>query len=656
MADYSSWKVTDLKAELKRRGIPQTGLRLKQQIIEKLQEADSAAQHAPEEDANQPEPAGAESDTEQKLEHQEVREPGSEPRVEDSEAQEKPSLEAPIDESTAEADVAPPAAGPTVGSQSQDTATAANGASEPVPAKTVVESAPEQTPVPNEEKPSLPEPTDQSIEPVKQDTATSQPSAEVTPAEDAQVKIAKQDVPPQPAVSEATPAEGEGASAPELSREESIDDSKKRKRRSQSPPPSPRTMALKRAKLENGEPKDVVGQGSPENEESQAAETSVSPPKESAVPPRDADVEMTTEDQVRESLVEHTGGHVKRPPIPRPEGEKDENKEMKPVEPEVQGTERAEEADESHSTRKFLGDARFKGLFPPTNGEQLRHEHASHPEEEERMVEAALHPATTSLYIRDFMRPLQPSAVKTHLASLAAPPGSSPSLDTILTFFLDSIKTHCFVTFPSVAAASRVRTALHGTIWPEERSRKPLWVDFVPEEKVQEWIDTEQASGNGGRGAPRWEVCYEETDDGISAILREAVPPPIQGRGPHIPPPPAGPRADRDLARGGPPRDFPAHGFQALDDRFLSTAAKPKLYYLPVSKEVANKRLDRFDDLARAGPVDKRGGDEMRKYTFEDTDFFVDKGPEYGRRGRGGGRGGRGRFHDDFGGSWRGRW
>ena len=42
MADYSSWKVTDLKAELKRRGIPQTGLRLKQQIIEKLQEADSA--------------------------------------------------------------------------------------------------------------------------------------------------------------------------------------------------------------------------------------------------------------------------------------------------------------------------------------------------------------------------------------------------------------------------------------------------------------------------------------------------------------------------------------------------------------------------------------------------------------------------------------
>ncbi|OJJ65457.1 hypothetical protein ASPBRDRAFT_201799 [Aspergillus brasiliensis CBS 101740] len=40
MTDYWSWKVTDLKAELKRRHIPQTGLRVKQNFIDRLLEAD----------------------------------------------------------------------------------------------------------------------------------------------------------------------------------------------------------------------------------------------------------------------------------------------------------------------------------------------------------------------------------------------------------------------------------------------------------------------------------------------------------------------------------------------------------------------------------------------------------------------------------------
>ncbi|KAJ9217145.1 hypothetical protein DTO166G4_1200 [Paecilomyces variotii] len=60
MTDYAKWKVTNLKAELKRRGIPQTGLKVKQNFIDKLLEADSAAADctggeesgAPEQDTN----------------------------------------------------------------------------------------------------------------------------------------------------------------------------------------------------------------------------------------------------------------------------------------------------------------------------------------------------------------------------------------------------------------------------------------------------------------------------------------------------------------------------------------------------------------------------------------------------------------------------
>ncbi|KAI5301473.1 Apoptotic chromatin condensation inducer in the nucleus, partial [Ascosphaera pollenicola] len=39
--DYKSWKVVDLKAELKRRDVPQTGLRLKQQLVDRLVELDN---------------------------------------------------------------------------------------------------------------------------------------------------------------------------------------------------------------------------------------------------------------------------------------------------------------------------------------------------------------------------------------------------------------------------------------------------------------------------------------------------------------------------------------------------------------------------------------------------------------------------------------
>ena len=626
MAEYSSWKVTDLKAELKRRGIPQTGLRLKQQIIEKLLEADGT----------EPEVAqGQEQGQGQKQEQKGA-----------SETQEKPEPKAPIEEAAKEADVEPPAVGPTAGSQSQDvtTATAKDDAPGLVPTNTVVASITEQIPAPDEapENPPLPQnPPSPENPPSPKATEQSPETAGALMEQDTIPSQSSQDAPPQLTSPEATSAGGDSIALPELSREDSVNDLKKRKRRSQSPPPSPRTIALKRAKAENGKPRDVVTEEVPMSE---------APKVEVAGAPQDTDVEMSTEEQ------------AERPTSPQYKIEKDADKEieqeMHHPDQEIQEEEHMGKAEEGHAARRSAGDARFKGLFPPTNGEQLRHE-PSHAEDEDRMVAPALHPATTSLYIRDFMRPLQPATVKTHLASLAAPPGSSPDPDVILTFFLDSIKTHCFVTFATVAAASRVRTALHDTIWPEERSRKPLWVDFIPEEKVQDWIDTEQGSGNGGRGAPRWEVLYEDTEDGFTAILREAIPPHMQRGSCDMPPPPTGPRADRDVPQGGgPSHEIPEHGFKALDDRFRSTDAKPKLYYLPVSREVADKRLDRFDNLARAGPIDKRGGDEMRKYTFEDTDFFVDKGPEFGRRNGGGGRGGRGgrgRFHDNIGGSWRGR-
>ena len=189
MAEYNNWKVTDQKAELKRQGIPQTGLRLKQQIIEKLQEADGT------------EPEVAQG--------QKQEQKGA------SEMQEKPELKAPIEEAAKEADVEPPASGPTVDSQSQDVTTVEDGAPVPVPTNAMVKSITGQTPAPDEAPNEAPENppslkiTEQSPETagelMEQDTISPQSSAsEATPAEGEQEESKEQEAPPKLSTLKAT--------------------------------------------------------------------------------------------------------------------------------------------------------------------------------------------------------------------------------------------------------------------------------------------------------------------------------------------------------------------------------------------------------------------------------------------------------------------
>lgn len=316
---------------------------------------------------------------------------------------------------------------------------------------------------------------------------------------------------------------------------------------------------------------------------------------------------------------------------------------------------------------------------------------------DERDVPPAIHPATSSLYIRNFKRPLHIPSLRSHIVSLAKSPTSSDDTDPITVFYLDSIRTHAFVSFNSVAAASRVRTAMHDTRFPDEAMREPLFIDYIPDDKVQAWIDRETGGGGFGRGGGgrRYEVVYEQVEGGVEAVFQEidsSKPrPPVEpsrasrmsvdrpkaepvaaavhpDRAPLVPRGPQ--RDDHQDAQGRAPPTGPKNagntgrGFKELDELFKSTTTKPKLYYKPVSEAEAAERLDMFRQL-RPGYADMgRSGDEgMKRYSFErykDREEWVDKGPEFGFgklgqdrlagiRGRGGfrGRGG--------GDSWRGR-
>ncbi|KEF60481.1 uncharacterized protein A1O9_02042 [Exophiala aquamarina CBS 119918] len=311
---------------------------------------------------------------------------------------------------------------------------------------------------------------------------------------------------------------------------------------------------------------------------------------------------------------------------------------------------------------------------------------------EERDVPAALHPATCSLYIRNLKRPLHIPTLRSHIVSLAQAP------DPITIFFLDSIRTHAFISFTSVAAASRVRTAMHDTRFPDEAMREPLFVDYIPDDKVQPWID-EETGGNsfGGRaGGKRFEVIYDAGRHGdVEAIFQEVD---TRNPQPPLPRPSLTSRTSIDIGRPRletrsqevhpdraalvsnptqydrpPPSRASAQsrpnnsgvGFKALDDLFPSTTTKPKLYFKPAPDDVVQDRMNMLRDLRVEYSEMGRSGDEgMKRYSFElyktGREEWVDKGPEFGFgrkgqdrltgfRGRGGG-GYRGRGGD----SWRG--
>lgn len=425
---------------------------------------------------------------------------------------------------------------------------------------------------------------------------------------------------------------------PMTSTQELLEDSRKRKRRSQSPPPSS-IETQKRLKADISVPhvslpEDTKMEDNTSNHSlngnatSQAAIPSDSKPQTNGH--RSAKVErVTPQRDATAAVVEDPMIGQENHTISQPKSTES------PVKPSP-------------------SDTRFKNLFPAPSKPDQTSPQPPYQDNEDRVIGPALHPATSALYIRELMRPLKPESIRDHLAALATPPDASVDPSIITNFFLDAIRTHCLVGFANISAASRVRSALHDRIWPNERDRRPLYVDFVPEEKLKKWIDVEQ-NAPSGRGHPqkRWEVVYEDEDGTIMAYLQEvgtnsgglrATMPPRADAGQGVKGAPSGPRMRESEPRAAPPRPDHGKGFQALDDLFKSTTAKPKLYYQPVPKSTADQRLDRL----AAG----RGGgrsDEMRRYTFE-GDLLVDKAPEFGNRGRGGfgGRGG-------FSGSYRGR-
>lgn len=657
MADYNKQTVAQLRQLLKDRGIPSTGLTRKVQIIEELEKSDDTNTGGPEASNATGDAASSTDETEQTEEqsaHKDIvpevplveaggmlensaeaytcADARSEPAqtVTETEAEADPTLvpaptadRSPETISHIESDVPPPSDTKAIEHTAQDTTMEEEvGGPQPTQIFRAAPAAPEDDQV----GPHITEPTDEEAEAevkeVKENTAHGGLPGAPGPASEA-LRLA------QPSAETSKESQG---TAMEI----------------ETPSPAPN----ERATVEKTELLPIP--------ERSTAETSRLNTEELETDARKRKRRSNSPDPTVKEVL------AKKPrPIqdPAPEVHLKEDNDI------VMEQQRQENPSDTKREKKE-NTSRYKDLVQPAS------DLPTDVLDEDRPTIPAIHPVTSALYIRNFMRPLRPEPLRAHLTSLASPPSSSPDPSLITALFLDNMKTHALALFTSTTAASRVRASLHGSIWPPEGNRKELWVDFVPNDRVEEWIRIEEEAFAAEREAratsrpitaKRFEVVYIEGPDGVTAVHQEIGPSaPISA--------PRGPREnidDRRLSNVPAPteelkKDAEA-SFKTLHDLFDSTTAKPQLFYLPVSDAISETRLKELDmETSRDwNPEAVRKGRGMKveakyRYTFDEDDRIVEEGEDRGpwaedlRSARGGFRGGRGGWRGRGNGNWRG--
>ncbi|CAN6827896.1 unnamed protein product [Brassica oleracea] len=181
----------------------------------------------------------------------------------------------------------------------------------------------------------------------------------------------------------------------------------------------------------------------------------------------------------------------------------------------------------------------------------------------ERVVPPSSKEPTDSLRIDRFLRPFTLKAVQELLGKTG----------NVTSFWMDSIKTHCYVSYSSVEEAAATREAVYNLQWPTNGGRL-LTAEFVGSEEVKAKLEPPpppQAKPQPQAQAP-------------------SRPPATT-----LPPPPPLAKAPPVIERLPPPPPLVAEEQEApivtLDDLFKKTKAIPRIYYLPLSDDQVAAKL-----------------------------------------------------------------
>ncbi|EEC75374.1 hypothetical protein OsI_11837 [Oryza sativa Indica Group] len=206
---------------------------------------------------------------------------------------------------------------------------------------------------------------------------------------------------------------------------------------------------------------------------------------------------------------------------------------------------------------------------------------ASGDSPKERVVPPSQKPATTSLRIDRFVRPFTLKAVQELL-------GKTGSL---CSFWMDHIKTHCYVTFSSVEEAVATRDAVYDLQWPPNNGNR-LVAEFVDPQEVKLKLDPPPPAA-----APISPATTPKEPPFQQAQANQNMPRQAAAPREHLPPPPpltTLPTSDSGSAKERlppTPKKQPEPPVVTLDDLFRKTHSSPRIYYLPLSEEEVAAKL-----------------------------------------------------------------
>ncbi|GMH24211.1 hypothetical protein Nepgr_026054 [Nepenthes gracilis] len=196
---------------------------------------------------------------------------------------------------------------------------------------------------------------------------------------------------------------------------------------------------------------------------------------------------------------------------------------------------------------------------------------------------------TNSLRIDHFLRPFTLKAVHELLGKTG----------TVTSFWMDHIKTHCYVTYSSVEAAIKTRNAVYNLQWPPNGGRL-LVAEFVDPEDVKLHagapfqplatpISADLAapvpSASPPQPSPQQANIRQPPLPAQPALPPPVIPNPPQAREWILAPPPALPLPPPLAVKLDPPT-------VTLDDLFRKTKAAPRIYYLPLAEEQVSAKQE----------------------------------------------------------------
>ncbi|CAJ1856721.1 unnamed protein product [Sphenostylis stenocarpa] len=193
----------------------------------------------------------------------------------------------------------------------------------------------------------------------------------------------------------------------------------------------------------------------------------------------------------------------------------------------------------------------------------------------ERIVPPSQRSPTNSLRIDRFLRPFTLKAVQELLGKTG----------NVRSFWMDQIKTHCYVTYSSVEEAIETRKSVYNLQWPPNGGRL-LVAEYVDPEEVLMKLEPPPAQvapvvppvppASQPEPSPRLHREQHSVPTTLPPPPPLSKPPPVVRE--RLPsPPPLPEKVDPPIV--------------TLDDLFRKTTATPRIYYLPLSEEQVAAKL-----------------------------------------------------------------